>query len=219
MKYYFLSTSVDEKEIGTYFQTEGLPEGYTSKWYDEPDSMTKLVRDSLPDFIPDLKWELKPKAKLTDIISVGNITATGFLMNEKAKAIFQSFNLIDHKFHNATLFVKSQPLHYYYLQLTNGNFENIDIEKSSFCITNAFRLKKNDIIITSYNDLIEKQKKLEFGNIISAEKIHIKNTDFDLFFFPFIHNDIFVSEKLLNELRKYKITGYRVKGQDILQVD
>lgn len=219
MKYYLLSASTNEKEIGAYFQTEGLPKGYTSKWYDEPNSMTKLVDTSLPSFTPDLKWELKPEAILTDIISAGNITATGLLMSTKAKNVFQKHNLTQHKFHNSELIVNNNTLDYYYLQLVIRDFQDIDLEKSSFGITNAFRMKEDDVIITSYKDLVEKQNSLEFGNIINAEEIYIKNDHFDLFFFPLIHNDIFASERLLNNLSNHEITGYEAKEQHILYVN
>jgi hypothetical protein len=219
MKYYLLSPSTNEKEIGAYFQTEGLPKGYTSSWYDEPNSMTKLTDSSLPSFTPNLRWELKPEALLTDIISAGNITATGFLMSLKAKNIFEKYFLPQHKFHNSELIVNNNTIDYYYLQLIIRDFQDIDLERSSFGITNAFRMKENDVTITSYDDLIEKQESLEFGNVINAEEIFIKNTFFDLFFFPFIHNDIFASEKLLNDLSDHKITGYDAKAQHILQTN
>jgi hypothetical protein len=219
MKYYLLSVSTNEKEIGSFFQTEGLPTGYTSKWYDEPNSMTKLVDDSLPDFSPDLKWELKPNAKLTDIVSAGNITATGFLMSTKAKTVFQRHNLAQHKFHNSKLIVNNNTIDYYYLQLVNRDFQDINLEESSFSITNAFRMKEDDITIDSYNDLIEKQKSLEFGNIISAEKIYLKKDPFDLFFFPLIHDGIFASERLLNDIINHMITGYDAKEQHILHAN
>ncbi|MDB4918189.1 hypothetical protein [Mucilaginibacter sp.] len=220
MMYYFLSVSTKEDEIGCYHQTTGLPEGYTSKWYDEPNSMTNLTDSSLPDFVPDLIWELKDDAILTDIISAGNITATGFLMSEKAKAIFERFNLIEHKFHKASLIVKDQTLAYYYLQLVNMDFTEINFNKSSFCIGNVFRMKENDINILSSHDLIEKQKKLELGHIIYAEKLSVNETfkALDLFFFSIIHDDIFVSQNLLNELIENNITGYDVTIQNIFEI-
>ena len=218
MTYYFLSVSTNEREIGCYFQTEGLPEGYTSKWYDEPNSMTSLTDSALPDFIPDLIWELKEEAILTDIISAGNITATGFLMSEKAKAIFENFNLIEHKFHQASLIVKDQTLAYYYLQLVNRDFTGINFNNSSFCIADLFGIKEDDSNILSSDDLIEKQKRLELGLVISAEKLSFFDTfkTPDLFFFPIIHSDIFISQNLLNELMENNITGYEVTIQCIL---
>src|SRR3569623_486669 len=117
MMYHFLSVSTNEKEIGRYYQTKGLPEGYTSKWYDDSNSMTNLTSSSLPDFIPDLKWELEEKAILTDIVSASNVTGKGFLISEKAKTIFENFDLAEHKFHKASLVVKNQTFQYYYLQL------------------------------------------------------------------------------------------------------
>lgn len=217
MQYYLISISTDLKEIGRYFQTKGLPTGYTSKWYDEPNSMTNLVYNSLPDFIPDLKWELEDKAKLTDIVSAGNITADGFLMNEKAKNIFQRFNIIEHRFHDAILIVKGQVLRYYFLQIVNKDFEIIDFKHSSFCVANIIGEKAFDIDISSSDDLFSKQSQLELGLAVKAKKLRLKeNMEPDLFLFPFIHSDFFVSQNLVNELNNNNIEGYQTMPQSII---
>jgi len=217
MEYYFISISTDLKEIGRYYQTKGLPEGYTSKWFDEPNSMTNLAYNALPDFIPDLKWELESKAKLTDIISAGNITADGFLMNEKTKEIFQQFNLLEHKFHDATLIVKGQKLRYYFLQIVCKDFDMIDFQRSSFCVASLTGIKKYDINIFSSDDLFEKQKQLDIGVGIKLEKLFLKNNiEPDLFFFPYLHVDYFASQSLVNALNDNNITGYQTLPQRII---
>ena len=99
MKYYSLSYSTDEKEVGKVWpQCKAIPEGYDHKWLDLPNSMTKLTNDAFPNENPDLVFELDKKAKLTDIISPSNIYAVGLLVNEKAKLILEGFNLITHIF-------------------------------------------------------------------------------------------------------------------------
>lgn len=216
MEYYLISVSTDLKEIGRYYQTKGLPTGYTSKWYDEPNSMTNLAYNCLPDFTPDLKWELEGKAKLTDIVSASNITAVGFLMSEKAKSIFQKFELLEHKFHDATLIVKEQALHYYFLQIVCKDFHMIDFQRSSFCVADLTGEKEYDIDVFSSDDLFAKQEQLELGLVITLEKLFLKNhIEPDLFFFPFIHSKYFASQRLVNELNS-NITGYQTLPQQIM---
>jgi hypothetical protein len=130
MKYLIISNSADEKEVGCYPQSSGLFNGYN---HDAPNAIENLTSDEFPDFIPDLRFELDEDAILTDIISPSNLDfATGLLMNEKAKKIFESAKIFLHKYYEATIKVNTKTLNYHWLHLVNPNFKDIAFKKSVF---------------------------------------------------------------------------------------
>jgi hypothetical protein len=110
MEYYILDNATTRKKVGYFIQTEGLVNGYNAN---AQNSMTKVKAEEFPDFIPDLRFNLGDKAKLTDIVSAGNIMTRGFLVNEKVKKIFESCKLPAHRYYDATLNVKGT-IHKYY---------------------------------------------------------------------------------------------------------
>ena len=225
MKYFFISNSGDENIIGKVApQCKGIPSviknGY--KWFDQPNSMTLLNNESFPNFKPDLIFELDENALLTDIVSPSNITAKGFLINEKTKDVIIKFNLNNYQLYPATLIVKKSMLKYYWLHFkTEHDFllRNIDYQKSQFHICDLTYTKSNEVEIKSYEDYLIKRKNL-FLQYISASKIIvnelIKNKEYDLFYFGNMFLHCFVSDRLVSELRANNITGFDLKDQNIL---
>ena len=62
------------------------------------DDIKEASRISL-DFVdvPVLKAKLDRRAKVTDVMSAGTISATGLLVNKKVREIFNQHNLMSHK--------------------------------------------------------------------------------------------------------------------------
>ena len=83
--YYKLRNAITRKQVGYQFQTTGYIDAYA---HYGPNSRIRLEWDKFPDFVPDLRFELHKKSKLTDVVSESNISARGFLINEKVKEIF-----------------------------------------------------------------------------------------------------------------------------------
>lgn len=215
MKKYLLSNSTDKKEVGYYIQTVGTSE------YSLSDEQKKKYRGNLsseffPEKDPVLEFELEPKAKLTDVVSASNISAKGFLMNEKAKTVFEQFNLIEHKFYNATLKTKNEILPYYWLHLVNDSFESIDFHKSKFFEADYIGRKKSDIIINSLEDFLIKREEL----MIRAEKIALKESaicqPLDLFFFFNLHSYVLISENFKDSIVSNKIKGLNYSEADFI---
>jgi hypothetical protein len=214
MKYYILSNATDEKEIGgTYPQCKGVPDGYSFDWYDKPNSMTKLTNKFFPKQNPDLVFELDEKAILTDIVSPSNISAKGFLLNEKTKNLLSDFNIIEHEFYRATIFAKGYAHKYFWLHLVKDNFDGVNFSKSNFIEVDVFRDKIKDVNVNSLSDY---NKHWEVSrkdiNFITTQKLVLeKQFEFDLFFFPLIHNHIIASQSLINCFIENKITGVKIK--------
>jgi hypothetical protein len=215
MKYSFIINAADEKTIGkTYPQCKGVPEGYTHGWYKQPNSMTKLNNKYFPENNPDLLFELKNDAKFTDIVSVGNISAKGFLINQKVKDILDDFNLIEHKYYPAKLIVNRKAYDYYWLHIVKDNLLGINFKKSNFIEINITGKKINDIEINSMESFLLYKKSLTNFNRIDIEKLTLQDNYklLDLFFFPNIFmNRIICSERIADAFRTNHITGYELK--------
>lgn len=222
MKYYFLSNSTDEKEIGkSYPQCKGIPSrlGLNKNWFNQEDSMSKLKNSEFPTYNPDLRFELKKNAILTDLISTSNISAKGLLLSEKAKNIFTTCNLAPYRVYPASVIQGSINHQYFWLHLVKENLEGIDFLNSKFHITNLAFMKIENLNILSNEDYIIEKNKLKMKHI-RAEKISLtKNYSdnlFDLIFFPLIHSNIFISQNLANKIKKNNLTGFNIENQNIL---
>lgn len=225
MKYLFISNSGDEKVIGKkYPQCKGMPsgKGLTYKWFEQPNSMTKLSNENFPDFEPDLVFELEEKAILTDVVSPSNISAKGFLINQRVKDILSHFNLMEHQYYPATLIVRGDRLQYYWLHFKDCEekyLSGVDYLKSSFCIANLANKKINDIQISSREDFWDKKMNLPMKHI-RVEKLvlteKVENRGLDLFYIPYIHFCLFCSDRLIDVLKAYTIRGFDYKDQSIL---
>lgn len=219
MDYYLLSNSTDEKIVGKqYPQCKGMPTGMglTSKWFEQPNSMTKLTNDEFPNFEPELIFELDEKAKLTDVVTPSNISAKGLLVNDKLKNIFDSFNLMEHKYYPATLIVNGEKRNYYWLHFKESNdvFLNyIDFDKSSFYIGNLARWKEATIEINSIDDYYQSKKNLGFKTINFEQlffKENFKQNPIELFYINNLHNDFIINDVLKNTLQTLNIKGFEV---------
>lgn len=225
MKYYSISNETNEKIIGKkYPQCKGMPSnmGLTFKWFEQPNSMTKLTNDDFPDFEPELIFELEEKAILTDVVSPSNISAKGFLINQKVKDIFSHFNLMEHRYYPSTLIVKGNKLPYYWLHFKDSEekyLSGVDYSESHFSVTNLAYIKIEDIQILSRDDFWNKKmnlpmKHIRVENLALTDKL--KNQDLDLFYIPYIHSHFFSSDRLIEVLKAYNIRGVEVKEQSIL---
>lgn len=221
MKYYILSYSTKEEEIGTsdFPQCEQI----AYKILKEPNSVVNLNNENFPPFIPNLSLKLKEDAILTDAISPSNISAIGFIINNKIKNIFSEFNLLEHKYYNATVMDSKNTQHnYFWLHFKENRelfFKNIDYNKSHFHVTDLAFNKIEDIEIMSYNNYLENQKKLTF-KYISASKLYLKEElvkrNYDLFYIRYLFLKPLISERLVQLLKLNNVTGLNIEKQNIL---
>lgn len=210
MKYYLISNSISTKDVGRNFiQTEGdsdyhLPPSLKSR------HRSHLNRESFPDQNPILDLELSKSSKITDVVSVGMMSAKGFFMNDKARSIFEEFLIINHKFYPGTLNAKGEILNYHWLHLVNDAYEGIDFKKSVFMECDYFLEKSKSVIVDDSKSLMEamstaKNTCLMFEKLVFEEDYIVP----DLFFYPQLHYDIVASERLVDAIVKNKITGLK----------
>lgn len=224
MKYYKLSHETDYRVIGTYPQCKGMPSnmGFTVDWFDRPNSFTHLNNEDFPDFIPDFIWELEDNTKLTDVISPSNISARGFLINEKVKEIFSQHNLMEHKFYPAKIIMGNKNLQYYWLHFKENReyfLKNIDYERSSFFIADLAFKRIGDISINSYEDYVLKKKELKFKYISISKLIfnkELSNVKLDMFGIRYLFSDFLASEQFVNAIQSHDVTGLCISEQNFL---
>lgn len=218
MKYYSLNYSTNEKEVGKIWpQCDSVPEGYSyNELIEGSNSMTQLTNDEFPNENPNLIFGLHKKAKLTDVISPSNISATGLLVNKKVKNILENFDLMTHKFYPAIVKELEFEHKYFWLHLVKPNLLGIDFKKSKFEITNLINKPLANITIDSWENYIERISSLTFKHI-RARKISLESGEQkDLIYFPYIYSYILISEELALELASNKITGIEIAEQNIL---
>lgn len=216
MKYFRLKNSNSHKEVGFQFQTNGYIEGYE---IDGPNSRTKLTYDIFPDFVPDLRFGLHPKSKLTDVVDASNISAMGFLINEKVKNIFSQFKNSGYRFYDATIIDHNgQMLPYFWMHIVSNNYSMIDFEKSIFRKSN-FPLKtattKNgdSIDILNIDDFEEKGEILFHDDYyVVPDEIKIDNKEeYDCLYFSKLRiKSVYISERLAKMLKIEKVTGIEI---------
>jgi methionine synthase II (cobalamin-independent) len=213
MKYYLLSNSAKKNEVGTYPQTTGLVDGYEEF---AENSMVNLNSDEFPNFIPDLRFELDEDAILTDIISPSNLDyAKGLMMNEKAKKIFERFNLIPHKFYEASIKVNNSKFTYYWMHTIPPALDIIDFANSSFLEVlptqeKIQRIFQNYDEYEKYGD-IDLPNDLEVERLILIQSFHSKKID--LFCLPGLFTSFLVSQKLYDKIKETQLTGLHFEEQ------
>tara|TARA_B100000609_G_C17068546_1_gene357841 strand:- start:55 stop:699 length:645 start_codon:yes stop_codon:yes gene_type:complete len=208
-EYCLLDTSIDRKIVGCYTQTMGVPDGFTFKMYDKPNSMTKLNNKEFPKENPELIWQMEPKAKLTDVVSASNITARGLLCNDKVRDILEKHKLCEHRFYPATLIYQNSVFDYHWFHPIEQDLDIIDFEKSEFAITDYFRDSLNELIIRNMKDFKYKFDNKAKGTIISLTKL-IAKVKYDISIFSYIlHDDFIISINFKNYLEHHRIKGIK----------
>lgn len=161
---------------------------------------------------PSLRFRLKNKAKLTDVLSSTAGPFTDFLVNQKFKDAIESSHIMQHQFFKAIVEKGKQEYDYYWLHLSQPTLINaLDYEKSEFYQTEWEFLDKGTIKINSfehYQTLKAKDREGSFGvslkKIVMTEKF---DRTLDLFFLlPFDFN-IYISKALKDKLEQCGIKG------------
>jgi len=217
---YILRHAVSTQETGPFHpQVSGV---YPELKYDDKRSLYRLFDNFNAFSAIDPKIDfltLKKGARLTDLLSSSMFVLLGFIVSRRFKELFEQFKLPQCKFYKTP--VKSgDVLHEYFwihmlLQYEGKTFDewqtsNTDFPKSKFYIEKYLN-KIGDIEITSYEDLINKQKELDFGKSIKAEKLVMSQSFLvqmpDAFKIPLLSNEWIIKDNFYNAIVKAGITG------------
>lgn len=180
------------------------------------DDIKEASRISL-DFVdvPVLRAKLDRRAKVTDVMSAGTISATGLLVNKKVREIFNQHNLMSHKYYPVEIEAKGDILHYDFFQpFDEMNYNNyIDFEKTLFkWFSFTEEIENTPVKLKSYKEYLDKRHTQGVCNTIAIENLVLTNKfskDLDVFTFSPIMgvDDFFISERLKNALEANNVSG------------
>lgn len=212
MEWYIISNSKDDDIGSQYPQTEFMSPGYDLH---KPNSVWNIPNAIFPAFEPDLDYfVLHKKAKLTDVISTGFISAAGFLINDKVKAIFEQFNLPAHKYYPAKVMHKNALyVNYFWLHFGEDNSELIDFQNSQFELLElGFPEEANPLSVNNIDDLINIRKENSSIKKIHPLIITMNKNNLDLFFFNYFWNKLYVNKKMHDAFSSSKVSGLQFRA-------
>lgn len=166
---------------------------------------------------PELIFELKRGAILTDLITTTACPFSDMLISSNLYECVKSFNILTHSVFPIQIQTGHNIEIYNYIHLYGLPFTDfIDYNKSSFVRT-EWTIPQDTILIESFNHFqqLKSQDKtgacgVSFDTLTLSDKCGV----LDLFFpFPF-DSTIFISERLAEKLIKSNFTGLSIKPTD-----
>lgn len=201
-KYYIISPAVGTSQTGSAYPAA---ESYDNYDFNAPNSVHKLTFREFPKFIPDIRFKLAKRAKLTAMLSQAAISANGFLINGKLKSTLERFNIVPHRFYKATIEdLKGGSHDYFWMHLVWEDQSIIDWSSTRWFYMH--REEKVILDIKSVTDYQNKRKELGMFTPIQMDNVHFKPSSLNMILHP-IHAHILVDDALKNELLEGTYTG------------
>jgi len=210
MKYYSISQQVGLTK-GVTFQLTPLKEN----------DISMLFWDEFPEITPKLYFDLEENAYVTDILSQATINQSGFVISARLKEILSKFNLVNHELYALNIGNLNEANDFHWLNLVPEKLHlHIDYSKSNF-YTTELGFQEDDIVVNSFSDYKEKLSFLKSDFSIESDLIFFEkgfHIPYDLFVISYFDDDIYVSERLVEVLKKNNISGYELDEFDKIQL-
>jgi hypothetical protein len=174
----------------------------------------RLNSYKFPLFNPILVYELVKKAKLTDVLSEGAISAVGFITNQKLKEVTDSLNQQNLKTYPVTIkFRKEEIGNYFWLHIKSLDISDlIDYDASIFYYT-KFEFKQDNIKIKSYDHyktLLKENGKM-WGVGMDDIKLSKKfDQSIELFHLSPFDSTVYISKRIRDIILDKNITGIEI---------
>ncbi len=213
MKYYRLSESIEQKEIGVFPQRGEMAIGMN---INDPKHLFNQQFFTPIDqtvFVPS--FSLRGKAKLTDMISLS--INSDLIISSRLKEIIKGLETSDFQFVPITLISKNCEVQYYLLRPTKSNFNCFDFNKTQVSIMETIWEEKEKIKVENKFELLKliENTKLPL-NIKIKRPYFLDECQLHIFSCSHVYHgySVFVSEDLKNEFIKNRITGIRFRELD-----
>ncbi len=220
MNYYTIGTSDDLNIIGHYPQTKlRIDKG------DNPrdDGYLAMKANVFPDFVPNYKLELHPKAKPTNFLPK-NPASFGWIVDDKFKKILEKYKLPKHHFYKIKVYQNDDVLDYYWLHYIIDDFWDFIDSGNSYGEVFKFdtpvdiKVTKK-IPIISHKQITNEEKNHDYGSIrIGRIKMKREFPNYDLYQTKCINYNTVISESLKEALEKEGITGTETRLYNNFQV-
>lgn len=214
-KFYKIEPAVGTKETGIGYPAAKMISGYS---FSAPDSVHRINNYSIPDFTPNISFELSKGSNLCDVMTEVAMPGIGFLISEKLKLFLQNFNLGQHQFFKGKIKDNHHEYDYYWLHLIwNNRHEIVDFSNSSF-YKEKHGNNLGELIIDSIEDYKKVKKEIGSKYIIGFDYLSILHRpQFDLWPIPF-RGSIIISEKLKKAIENTGFSGIDISENHLLHI-
>ena len=186
------------------------------------DGLRKSFTGSYPEVTKPLRYEFHKRAKVTDVLNQGGITSNGFLINQKVKELFSSFNLMHHKYYPAEVSGKGPIEEYYWLKIMEDLSGEIDFEKTVFREVHVATVV-GEIKLRSLAHYQELRAEKGWRFTVNSKEIVLKSDSrlkqMDMFFFAPLDYATCISERLKNAIEEHGITGFQIEEYNDIKFD
>jgi hypothetical protein len=226
MKYFEYSADYDPITIGVTHGagqfSMGVEFDKNHPWYDDIFFTNPRINkdwwkiwSKMPEYGNKLiGLKMDKKAKHTDIMDTAGFMR-GFIVSERLRNILESFNLPNHKFFE-TNFIQNKTIineYWWFCYDMETGETTVDFVNSEFDIAYHFKEYGKEYFVSSYEEYINVF--YQTGEALKAKKLVFNqnfNSQLDVFGTQFLSNrKAYMSERLLNQMNSYRITGYRVR--------
>lgn len=212
MKYFSISPTNDLEVIGHYPQTD-FSDNYNPTL---PESHWQVKFNEFPDFKPNYKLDIHPKAIPTNLIS-GTGGYLGLLIDFELKQLLEQHNLPQCHFYRIDVQHNNKLLNYYWLHYVMDDvWKNIELESSEIRIQHLSN-SNNYVVLPMINkDYMTHLHNYFLNNHefhIIPEKIILKNKikELDIIDLSFLHSKPLISYRLKKAIEEQGMNGYGLK--------
>ncbi len=213
MKYIVASESAETKVVGDYPQGGQMIEPYDLRAANSIWSIAKYKGQLVP-FVPNMgQIKLDPKAKITDIISLGLLHGSGLWINTKVKQILDNSNLPPHQYFKTVIKHKIQSYEYYWFHIATDLRSEIDFSSSFFYQGREDSGNKETGYqfedYADYLDYTTTDDRMKYGLPRAKTLFFLKkfNPKFDIFYIGKFDHSTYISNELKSKLLERDITG------------
>ena len=209
--YYIIQHSLNTKIVGKFFQSETIAWNYGS--IDNPKFLNNIYFQKV-DFDPIVPVPiLHRKSKITDLISCVNAGGSlHLIMSEKLKNIIAKRRAKGLQFFKTSIIKEDIEYdNYFAMNMYDSNMEYVDFVKSEVNVRIRKKEGGTELVKIQVNTFEEFLSTIDFHKekmeIVTIDKVFLKNQVHEDFFMLINGIKMIVSEKLKNEIEEVGCTG------------